>query len=138
MKIKLTAYPVKKAARAAGDAALDAAAVLQEGLSAAGRQAEAALSRVRLAREVRDIEEEIALQLRAAGEIMYAAHRGDASTQGQIEEIMDYIDDLRGQLEAHRREQETLKGYLICPSCGEANQAKSLYCENCGKPLSAE
>lgn len=136
MKLKVTVYPFKRLARFAGGAALDAVSVLQEGAAAAGRQAEEVLSRVRLEREVRDLREEIDLQMQAVGEILYASHRGDVSGQGKVEEILEYVDGLNEELEAHRREQETLRGLIVCSACGEANGANCLYCQNCGKPLS--
>ena len=138
MKFKLTVYPVKELARAAGCAALDAAEAVHEKAAAAGLWTEERLSRVRLEREVRDIEEEIGLQLRAAGEILYAAHSGDAPASGETETIMEYVDGLQEELEAHRRELEALKGNLICSACGEANRSNSLYCQNCGSPLSRQ
>ena len=136
MKIKFTVYPIKKLARAAGDAALDAAAYLNENASVLGRLAEEVLSRLRLEREVRDLQEEIDLQMRAMGEIVYASHRGQASYEDQMDDIMEYVDGLHEELDAHRREKETLQGLLICPACGEANGANSFYCQNCGTPLS--
>lgn len=136
MRCKLTFLPMKTLAQAAGCAVLDTAAAIYEGISAAGRQAEDVLSRVRLEKEVRDIEEEIDWQLRSAGESLYAAHCGDTSASGEIEAVMEYIDDLREELEAHRQEKEILKGNLICAACGEVNRANSLYCQNCGDPLS--
>lgn len=136
MKFEITTCSFRKLAQGAREIALDAPAVFREGASAAGRRAEELLSRVRLAREVRDLREEIDLQMRAVGEIMYAAHRGSPSDSGRVQEILEYVDGLNEELAAHRREQETLKGLLICPGCGGANSAGSLYCQNCGNPLS--
>lgn len=136
MKFEVTRYPIPKLARAAGDAALDAVSALSEGAYAAGRGIGKILSRVRLEREVRDLREEIDLQMRAMGEIAYASHRGQASGAGQMDEIMEYVDGLHEELDAHRREMETLRGLLVCPACGEANGASSFYCKNCGTPLS--
>lgn len=136
MKFEITAGPFQKLARGAGEAALDASAALREGASAAGRRAEELLSRVRLAREIQDLREEINLQMRAVGEIMYEAHKGSPSDSSRIQEILEYVDGLHEELTAHQRELETLKGMLACPGCGAANSAGSLYCQNCGKPLS--
>lgn len=135
MKLKVTVYPVRKLVRAAGDIALDTAAAVQEIFSIGGRRAEEVLSRLRVEREVRDIEEEIGLQMREAGELLYAKHCGETPT-GEIEEIMEYVDGLHEELAAYKREKETLRGRLICPACGEANGADCLYCRNCGAPLS--
>ena len=133
MKIQVT---VCRAAQQVGGAALDGAAVLREGASAAGRLAEKFLSRVRLEREIRDLREEIGLQMQAVGEIIYASHRGSPTGSEKIQTILEYVDGLHEELDAHRREQETLRGLLVCSACGEANRASCLYCQNCGKPLS--
>ncbi len=133
MKIQVT---VCRAARQAGGAALDGAAMLRDAASAAGRRASELLSQVRLEREIRDIREEIGLQMRAVGEIIYATHRGSPSGSEKIQTILEYVDGLQEELDAHRRERETLRGLLVCNACGEANPASCLYCQNCGKPLS--
>ena len=135
MKFEFSIYPIRKLARAAGDAALDAASALHEGSSAAGRRVGEILSRIRLEREVRDLREEINLQMRELGEIMYASHRGRPAGQGQADEIMEYVDGLHEELDAPRKEKETLSGRIVCPACGEANRADCLYCRNCGEAL---
>lgn len=136
MKIEIRNCPFRGLARSAGGAALDAVSVLREAAAAAGRQAEEAVSRLRLEREIRDLQEEIRLQMQAVGEKIYAAHRGSPSDSGQVQEILEYVDGLREELDAHRREKETLRGLLICSACGGANRSDCLYCQDCGKPLS--
>lgn len=136
MRFELTVCPLRRLARGAGDAALDAASVLREGSSAVGRRAGEILSQIRLDREIRDLREEINLQMRAMGEIIYASHRGRPSDSGRVQAILEYVDGLHEELDAHRREQETLRGLLLCSACGEANRSDCLYCRNCGKPLS--
>ena len=136
MKFEITIHPLHKVLGCAGDAALDAASALREGASAVERRAAESLSQFRLEREIRDLQEEIGLQMRAVGEMMYASHRGHPADSGQVQEVLEYVDGLYEELEAHRRELETLRGLLVCSSCGEGNSAGSLYCQNCGTPLS--
>lgn len=136
MKYEVTVYSLRRVLRNMGDAVLDVAAALREGSWAFGRRAEEMRSRMRLEKEVRDIHEEIDLQMRAVGEIMYATHKGSPSDSGRVQEILEYVDGLNEELEAHRREQETLKGRLVCPECGAPNRPECLYCQSCGKPLS--
>lgn len=138
VKFEITNGSLEKLARGAGGAALDAAAVLREGAAAAARHAEELSSRVRLEQEIRDLRQEIRLQMQAVGEIVYAARRGGSSDSDRIQTILEYVDGLYEELEAHQREDETLRGYLICPACGSANQSDCLYCQNCGKPLSRQ
>lgn len=138
MKFEITNGPLEKLASSAGGAALDAAAVLREGAAAAARHAGELSSRVRLEQEIRDLRQEIRLQMQAVGEIVYAAHRGGPSDSDRIQTILEYVDGLYEELEAHQRENETLRGHLICPACGAANHSDCLYCQNCGKPLSRQ
>lgn len=138
MKIIITSCPWKVLARKAGDIALDAAAALRECGGVLGRCCREKISSARLRREIRDLREEIDLQMRSAGQIMYAAHRGGPSGDSQIQTIFSYVDGLEEELDAHIRERETLRGLLVCPGCGAANSAGSLYCQNCGKALSRE
>jgi hypothetical protein len=136
VKFVIKSRPFRHLAQGAADTALDAASVLREGAAAVGRQGEAAYSRLRLEREIHDLQEEINLQLLAVGESIYAAHRGSPSDSGQVQQILEYVDGLREELEAHRRERDTLRGLLICPACGGANRSDCLYCQECGKALS--
>lgn len=138
MEIIIKSCPWKALARRAGDAALDAAAALRECGGAFGRRCGEKMSCARLSREIRDLREEIDLQMRAAGRILYAAHRGGPSGEETLRTIFSYVDGLEEELEAHIRERETLRGLLVCPACGAVNGAGGLYCQNCGKPLSRE
>lgn len=67
-------------------------------------QAERRASRVRLTREIKDIQEEIDIQMQEVGEIIYAAHRGRPSDSGEIQRILEYVDGLYEELAAHREE----------------------------------
>lgn len=136
MKFVINSCPLQRLAQSAAGIALDAASVLREGAAALGRQGEAVYGRLRLEREIRDLQEEIRLQLRAVGESIYAAHRGSPSDSGQVQQILEYVDGLREELDAHRRELDTLRGLLVCPACGGTNRRDGLYCRECGKPLS--
>ena len=80
MKFVIKSRPFRHLAQGAADTALDAASVLREGAAAVGRQGEAAYSRLRLEREIHDLQEEINLQLLAVGESIYAATGGAPPT----------------------------------------------------------
>jgi len=127
---------MRKFVRAAYDLSLDALTVLQDAAYSLEHRANTAFSQARLNREVRDLQDEINLQMRAAGEILYASHRGQTADQQNIDEIMEYVDGLNEEIDAHQREINTLQGLLVCPACGEPNRANCLYCQNCGQPLS--
>ena len=97
---------------------------------------EALRAKARLEQEVRDLQEEIDLQMQAIGEITYAAHKGRPSDSDAIRQILEYVDSLYEQLEAHRQERESAQGATVCSACGAENAPEHLYCHNCGHPLS--
>lgn len=136
--LKINGCPMKKAADCAQDVMLDAAEVARTAAEAAGRKARSVLSRIRLEREIRDLQEEIDLQMQAVGEILYAAHKGSPSDSDCVQKILEYVDGLYEELEAHQREWKTLQGLLVCPACGAANESTNIYCQNCGRALSRE
>lgn len=89
----------------------------------------------RLEREIADLREEIRLQMQAIGEAMYATHRGDPPDSGYIQQILDYVDSLYEQIDAHRQELAASQGARICSACGAANNRTYTYCHNCGRLL---
>ena len=127
--------PSREEAYLAADRAARKAKKAAAGLE---RRAEEAVNRIQLRRTIRDLEEEIGLQLREVGELVYATHRGTPSDSQDIQEILEYVDSLREELEAHQRELRTLAGVRFCPACGEENDGANAFCHNCGPPLSGE
>ncbi|MDE7260924.1 MAG: hypothetical protein K2N78_02515 [Oscillospiraceae bacterium] len=97
---------------------------------------EALRARARLEQEVRDLLEEIDLQMQAIGEMTYAAHKGRPSDDDCLRKILEYVDSLYEQLEAHQRELTAAQGMVVCGACGAANDPGYVYCHNCGQPLS--
>ena len=67
-------------------------------------RAEEKAGHVRLEREIRDLREEIDLQMQMVGEIMYAAHRGSPSDSEEIQRILEYVDGLYEEMEGHLEE----------------------------------
>lgn len=112
-----------------------AAELARTGAGRMEEKADTLRSKVRLEREVRDLQEEIALQMQAIGEVMYASHKGRPSDSSCIQQILEYVDGLYEQLEAHQRELGSAQGMVLCPSCGAANHPEYIYCGNCGRPL---
>ena len=127
--------PSREEAYLAADRAVRKAKKAAAGLE---RRAEEAVNRIQLRRTIRDLEKEIGLQLREVGELVYATHRGTPSDSEDIQEILEYVDSLREELEAHQRELRTLAGVRFCPACGEENDGANAFCHNCGQPLSGE
>ena len=68
------------------------------------------MSRFRLNRTIRDIQDEIDLEMQTIGELLYATHRGDPSDSDDIQKILEYVDSLYEELEGHRQQLEALEG----------------------------
>ena len=113
----------------------NAADLARAGAEKVEEKTESIRARARLEREIHDLLEEIDLQMQAVGEIMYAAHRGKPSESDCVQKILEYVDGLYEQLEAHRQELDAAQGLLICDACGAGNDPGFMYCHNCGSPL---
>lgn len=121
--------------RQAKDAALDVAEAARAGVELAGRQAEAVSDRAKLRRAIRDLREEIALQMKEVGELLYATHRGSPSDSSDVQEILEYVDGLYEELEGHQQQLKILERRFLCEACGAENADGNMYCHNCGRPL---
>lgn len=133
--MKFTLKP-KKIRQRAEDAAFGAAEAARAGAEKAGRSAENAVTRVKLGRVIRDLQQEIDLQMQAVGELIYATHRGTPSDSDDVQEILEYVDGLYEEMEGHQRQLKLLQGQLLCGACGAENESSNVYCHNCGQPLS--
>ena len=114
----------------------NAAELARAGADLVEEKTESLRAHARLEHEIRDLQEEIDLQMQAVGEITYAAHAGRPADGDAIRQILEYVDGLYEQMEAHRRELEEARGMVVCAGCGAANDPGYVYCHNCGKPLS--
>ena len=123
-------------ARRAREKFQNAAALAKAGAEKVEEKTEALRAQVRLEREIGSLQEEIGLQMQIIGEAAYAAHQGQDTDEESLRQIMEYVDSLYEQLEAHRQELEASRGMLVCACCGAANDPAHIYCHNCGQPLS--
>ena len=123
-------------ARRAREKFQNAAALAKAGAEKVEEKTEALRAKSRLEREIGDLQEEIDLQMQIIGEVTYTAHQGRDTDEESLRQIMEYVDSLYEQLEAHRQELEASRGMLICAGCGAANDPAYVYCHNCGQPLS--
>lgn len=135
MKVTVKSKKLKKLVRRTKAAALDVTELARSGVELVGRRAEDAAGRVRLERAVRDLQEEIALQMQTVGELVYASHQGSPSADGDVQEILEYVDSLYEELDGYQRELKRLRGALLCEACGAENASGNMYCHNCGQPL---
>ena len=121
--------------RRAREKILNAAELAKASAEKMGEKAEELRAQARLEKEIHDLQEEIDLQMQTIGEVVYAAHKDDSSDSGCIQQILEYVDGLYEQLEAHQQELDAVQGHVICSACGKGNDPGYLYCQNCGQPL---
>ena len=136
MKITVNKDSIKQLGHKAGNAAFDAAETAEAAAEKLRTKAGDHIQKVRLTRAIRDLEEEIDLQMCAIGQLIYATHRGDPSDSDDMQEILQYVDGLYEELEGHEQQLRVLSGALLCGACGAENEEGSVYCRNCGQPLS--
>lgn len=135
MELKFDKPSWRRAARRAREAAADAAGLALAAAQALEEKAEEAAGRARLRAEVKDLEEELRLQLQAVGELVYATHSGKPSDSEDMQEILEYIDGLHEQLAGHERALRELEGLVRYCVCGAENPPESGFCRSCGRPL---
>ena len=114
----------------------NAAELAKAGAEKMGEKAGELRAHARLEKEIHDLQEEINLQMQTIGEVVYAAHRDNSPDSGCVQQILEYVDGLYEQLDAHRQELDAAQGQVICSACGAGNDPGYLYCQNCGQPLS--
>ena len=122
-------HRTKKTAAEAAEAAKTGAAIV-------GQKAEETLACAKLRSSIRELKGEIDNQLKAAGELVYATHKGTPSDSEALQTILERLDALNRDLSDAEREQKILKGALFCDVCGAENAATNVYCQECGQPLS--
>lgn len=93
------------------------------------------MERAKLMRAISELEDEIAIQMCAIGELVYATHRGNPSDSDEMQKILSYVDDLRDQIEGHEQQLKFMQGIYGCPICGEDVTKDDVYCQKCGQPL---
>lgn len=92
--------------------------------------------RAQLTRRIHDLEAEIILQTQEAGKLAYAAHCGGLSGSAQLQQLLEKLDALHGELSSCRRELDACRGLLLCSACGASNAPTNVYCGSCGAALS--
>lgn len=118
----------KETAAGVGEAARTGAAIVEQ-------KAEETVACAKLRRAVRDVQEEIDLQMRAVGEMVYATHKGNPSDSDEMQKILEYVDGLYEQMEGHLRQLKLMQGSVFCEACGAENAGANAYCQECGQPL---
>ena len=117
--------------------AADVTEAARTGMAAVTVKANDALACAKLHRAINEIEDEIDLQLCDIGRLVYATHIGNPSDSEEIQKILEYVDGLYEEIDAHERELDLLQGVRFCEACGAENSSAFDYCQDCGNPLSS-
>ena len=114
-------------------------AKVAQGAATISQKAEDVTLTAKLRRRIRDLEEEIDLQLAEVGALVYATHTGTPSSSQEMQDILTYIDGLFEELEGHERQLKIMmKGAKFCKNCGQENAPENAFCQDCGKSLTDE
>ena len=97
-----------------------------------------AVLNAKLQKRVKDLEDEIDLQLAEVGALVYATHTGHPSDTGEMQEILEYIDTLYEEIAGHERQLMLMQGWQFCPACEAVNEPEHAFCRECGKNLKEE
>lgn len=92
----------------------------------------------KLQKRVKDLEDEIDLQLAEVGALVYATHTGHPSDSGEMQEILEYIDTLYEEIAGHEYQLMLMQGWQVCPACEAMNAPENAFCQECGKSLKEE
>lgn len=110
----------------------------KQGAAAVSQKTGDALLAAKLQKRVKDLEDEIDLQLAEVGALVYATHTGNPSDSGEMQEILEYIDTLYEEIAGHERQLLLMQGFCACPACEAVNAPENAFCHECGKSLKEE
>ena len=115
--------------------AADVTEAARASVSTLSTKATETIAYAKLRHAVSELNDEIELQMRAIGELVYATHKGNPSPSEEMQKILEYVDGLYEEIEGHEQEMKTMRGIRFCPVCNAENASTNVYCEDCGQPL---
>lgn len=78
-----------------------------------------------------DLKTDVELLYKELGRLIYAAHKGDETSEEEIDGYLAIIDEKMAQIESFREELENGKT-KECPDCGKENESGAAFCSACG------
>ncbi len=82
-----------------------------------------------------DLKTDIDLLYKELGRAIYAAHKGEETSEDEIDKYLAIIDEKMEQIEVLKDELESAKAKKECPDCGKENEAGAAFCSACGAKL---
>ena len=119
---------IRGTASAAADACADTARV-------AGRKAGQIVDVAKLNVQLFDLNGELNDVLRQLGQVMYDAHRGQASGDESIPDLLARADELNEKIGGMKDRVSALRQSRTCGTCGAVCGREDKFCRSCGQPL---
>ena len=127
-RVKELLERVRNTAQAVGEAAEVTA-------RCAGKCAGQMLDTAKLNMKIFDLKGDIDQDLRAIGQMVYDAHRGQETDHAAMDGLLAGIDEKSAAIENLRERVAVLRRSKTCPSCGMACGQEDKFCRECGAPL---
>lgn len=103
-----------------------------------GKKAEEVIDLSKRKLNVSELEDKLEEAFGELGEIYYKVLKGETVQDGETEDIVNKIEDLKQQLEDAREELAKLSQKSVCPACGAECETSSVFCSKCGAKMNEE
>ena len=109
--------------------------VAKTGATLMSQKTEDTLLCAKLAHRVKDLEEEIDLQLAEIGALIYATHTGNPSDSEVLLAKLQEIDALKAEIAEMQAQIKQEEEKHTCRTCGSAVRDGAVFCGECGEKL---
>ena len=109
-------------------------AKVAQGAATISQKAEDVTLTAKLRRRIRDLEEEIDLQLAEVGALVYATHTGSPTESEALLAKLSEIDAAQAEVDAVQAKINAARGIETCIVCGSRLLPGDQFCRECGAP----
>ena len=88
--------------------------------------------------KVMDAKTQLKHELEALGKIVYENFGSDIQDSAEVATQIQTIKELHSKIESLKSQIAFMKNKILCKSCGNQNEAGSLFCAKCGENLKEE